>query len=117
MTPMLDVLQKAEAQDPKLARDVIPGRIHPSAVGELVMAQALLKAWNAPAVVTAVTIDAADKQVVQADNTTVSDLDESTQHHFLDAKRPVLPFPILGLHEDWPQFPPVGHSRPSGRRP
>ena len=108
MTPMLDVLQKAQAQDPKLAGDVIPGRIHPSAVGELIMAQALLKSWSAPSVVTAVTIDAAGKPAVQADNTTVSGLEESTNTLSWTQKDRSLPFPILGLHEDWPQFPPVG---------
>ena len=33
MTPLLDVMQKAQAENPKLAPEVIPGRIHPSAVG------------------------------------------------------------------------------------
>ena len=42
MTPLLEVVQKAQAEDPKLAGEVLPGRVHPSAVGELVMAQALL---------------------------------------------------------------------------
>ena len=109
MTPMLDVMQKANAQDPKLAREVIPGRVHPSAVGELLMAQALLRAWDAPPVVTAVTIDAAGKQVVQQDNTTVSGLGEVANPLSLSWTQNdrSLPFPILGLHEDWPQFPPV----------
>ena len=40
--------------------------------------------------VTAVTLDAAGKQVVQEDNTTVSGLDESTEHPCLDAARPVV---------------------------
>ena len=43
MTPLLDVMQKAQAQDPELAHEVIPGRVHPSALGELLMAQALLQ--------------------------------------------------------------------------
>jgi lysophospholipase L1-like esterase len=107
MTPMLDVLNKVETQDPKLAHDVIPGRIHPSAVGELIMAQALLKAWNAPAVVTSVTIDAAGKEAVQADNTTVSDFGKNSDAISWTQRDHVLPFPILGLHENWWQFPPV----------
>ena len=36
------------------------------------MAEALLKAWNAPALVSAVVIDAAAKKVVKADNTQIS---------------------------------------------
>ena len=111
MTPMLDVLQKAQAQDPKLAGDVIPGRVHPSAVGELIMAQALLKSWSAPSVVTAVTIDAAGKQAVQQDNTTVTGLEAGANTLSWTQDDRSLPFPILGLHEDWPQFPPVGSSQ------
>jgi len=107
MKPMLDVLQKAEAQDAGLADNVIPGRIHPSAVGELIMAQALLKAWGASSVATAVTIDATGKQVVQADNTTVSDLVKNADTLSWTQKDRSLPFPILGLHETWWQFPPV----------
>jgi lysophospholipase L1-like esterase len=108
MTPMLDVAQKAQAQEPQLAPSVIPDRIHPSAAGELMMAQALLKAWGATPVVTAVTIDAAGKQVVQADNTTVSGLAIDTNTISWTQNDGSLPFPILGLHENWPQFPPVG---------
>ncbi|MGH7994482.1 MAG: hypothetical protein ACREDQ_13255, partial [Limisphaerales bacterium] len=67
-----------------------------------------LQAWSAPAVVTAVTLDAAGKQVVRADNTTVSALDGSTNSLAWTQNDRSLPFPILGLHEVWPQFPPVG---------
>lgn len=106
MTPMLDVVEKAQAQDPKLATDVIPGRVHPSAVGELIMAQALLRAWNAPALVTAVTIDAASQTAVQAVNTTVSGIQANGQTVSWTQDDRALPFPIPGLHEDWWQFAP-----------
>ncbi|HKI68923.1 MAG TPA: SGNH/GDSL hydrolase family protein, partial [Verrucomicrobiae bacterium] len=65
-TPLVDVMKKAQAENPKLAHEVIPGRIHPSAAGELVMAQGILKAWNAPATVTTVTINAAKNDSAQA---------------------------------------------------
>jgi len=107
MTPLLDVIQKAQAQDPLVAQEVIPGRVHPSALGELLMAQALLKAWNAPAVVTSVTIDAAHDMVVQADSSTVTDVGTAAQTISWTQKDQSLPFPILGLHESWWQFPPT----------
>src|SRR6202020_2917098 len=44
-TPLVDMMKKTFAQSPELAHGVIPVRVHPSAVGELVMAQALLQAW------------------------------------------------------------------------
>lgn len=105
--PLVDVMKTVQAEDPKLAHEVIPGRIHPSAAGELVMAQALLKAWNAPATVTAVTIDAGKGAVVQEDNTKVSDLKTVGGNWSWTQHDNCLPFPVLALHEDWPQFPPV----------
>jgi lysophospholipase L1-like esterase len=105
MTPMLDVMKKSEAQDSGLAHEVIPGRVHPSAVGELIMAQALLTAWNAPAVVTAVAIDAADRTVIHAENTAVDGLATANGSVSWTQNDQALPFPILGLHEDWWQFP------------
>ncbi len=113
-TPLVDVIKKIKAENPKLAHDVIPGRVHPSAAGELVMAQGILQAWHAPATVTTVTINAGKAAVEHVENTTVSDLKKDggalswTQHDRC------LPFPILALHDDWPQFPPVDrpHSWP-----
>lgn len=111
MNPLLDVMQKAQAQEPNLAHNVIPGRIHPSPVGELVMAQALLQAWNAPSTVTAVTIDAAKNAVVQSDNTAVNNLKETDENVSWIQNDESLPFPILGLHEIWPQFPPTENTQ------
>ena len=71
-TPMTAMLQKAHDTDAKLAREIIPDQVHPTAAGHLVMAEARLKAWNAPALVSAVVIDAAAKKVVRADNTQIS---------------------------------------------
>ncbi len=73
-TPMVEMLQKANAADPKLAQKIIPDRVHPGPQGHLIMAEAILKAWNAPATVAAVEIDAAKKRVVQATNTQVEGL-------------------------------------------
>jgi lysophospholipase L1-like esterase len=73
-TPVVDMLKKANSLDPNGARALIPGRIHPAAGGHLIMAEALLKAWNASPLVSAVEIDAASKQIKRADNTTVSKL-------------------------------------------
>jgi lysophospholipase L1-like esterase len=107
MTPLLDMMKKAQEEYPKMASDVIPGRVHPSPVGELVMAQSLLQAWNAPSTVTSVAIDAANNSVVQSDNTEVSDLSGGNGKISWTQNDKSLPFPILGLHEDWPQFPPT----------
>jgi hypothetical protein len=72
--PMVEMLKKAKALDPAGAKTLIPDRVHPSAGGPLVMAEALLKAWGASPIVSAVEIDAASKQVAGADNTAVTEL-------------------------------------------
>ena len=77
-TPVVDMLKKANALDPNGAKALIPGRIHPAAGGHLIMAEALLKAWNASPLVSAVEIDAASKQIKRADNTAVSKLNADT---------------------------------------
>ncbi|MDQ3813876.1 MAG: SGNH/GDSL hydrolase family protein, partial [Armatimonadota bacterium] len=73
-TSVVAGLQKAKEIDAALAQKIIPDRVHPGPAGHLLMAEALLKAWNAPALVTAVEIDAAGQRVVRADNTQVGDL-------------------------------------------
>lgn len=105
--PLVEVMKKSQAENPKLAREVIPGRVHPSAAGELVMAQGILKAWNAPETVTSISIDAAGNSVNLAENTSVSDLKIAYGVLSWTQNDRCLPFPILALHDDWPQFPPV----------
>ena len=67
------MLAKAKAENLETARKIIPDRVHPGASGHLIMALGLLKAWGAPAVVSAVEIDAAAKRVARQENTAVSD--------------------------------------------
>ena len=73
-TPVVAALQKAKQSDATLSQKIIPDRVHPGPAGHLLMAEALLKAWNAPATVSAVEIDAAGKRVARADNTQVAEL-------------------------------------------
>jgi len=72
--PLVAVLEKAQVIDPKLAQRILPDRVHPGPDGHLIMAEALLKAWNAPSTVTSVEIDAAKKRVVHAINTEIDGL-------------------------------------------
>jgi lysophospholipase L1-like esterase len=71
-TSMNDMLTKAHATDPDLSQKLLPDRVHPSPAGHLVMAETLLKVWNAPALVASVKLDASAKSVTNTDNTTVS---------------------------------------------
>ena len=56
--PVVEATRKAFAADAELAGKLNPDRVHPDIGGQLLMAAALLKAWNAPAIVSAVEIDA-----------------------------------------------------------
>ncbi|HSD30001.1 MAG TPA: SGNH/GDSL hydrolase family protein, partial [Vicinamibacteria bacterium] len=60
--------------NPDLARQVLPDRVHPGPAGHAVMGATLLRAWNAPSLVSRVAIDAAGRRVVAAEGTEVSDL-------------------------------------------
>lgn len=107
-TPLVDLMKEAMKTDPALAGKVIPGRVHPGATGELVMAQLLLKAWEAPATVTRVEINAADGKVEGEANAAVSGLSKGTASSVSWTERDkALPYPIMTLHStQWPQFPP-----------
>jgi lysophospholipase L1-like esterase len=106
-TPLVKLMEEAVKTEPALAGKIVPGRIHPGASGELAMAQALLKAWGAPATVTRVAIDAADRRVTQSASTTVSDLASHSGAITWAQTDQCLPYPIMTLHaDDWPQFPP-----------
>jgi lysophospholipase L1-like esterase len=73
-TPVVAALEKAKAINSDLAARLVPDRVHPDFAGHLLMAAALLKAWHAPAVVTAVEIDAAGPRFARQDNTEASEL-------------------------------------------
>ena len=68
--PVVAALKKAEALDPKVAELLLPDRVHPDPPAHWVMAEALLKGWNAPALVSSVTIDVHTGKV-DAKNATV----------------------------------------------
>ncbi len=73
-TGVVEMLRKANASDPATAQKIIPDRVHPTLAGHLIMAEQLLKAWNARSIVSAVTIDAAHGKVVEAQFARITDL-------------------------------------------
>jgi lysophospholipase L1-like esterase len=73
-TPLVEALRKANAADPERAKDIIRDRVHPGPGGHLLMAEALLKSWNAPAEVSSAAIDAAGPRVVSASGAVISGL-------------------------------------------
>ena len=69
--PTFQALQRAKELDPTLAQKLIPDRVHPGAAGHMIMAESLLKAWNAPALVSAVEIDGAAGTLRHSENSKV----------------------------------------------
>lgn len=72
--PMVAMLERANSTDPSLAQKIIPDRVHPGPGGHLIMAECLLKAWNAPSLVASVKIDAQERHVVEEAGTRVTNL-------------------------------------------
>lgn len=99
-TPVTDFLKVLNQQDPNLAQQLIPGRVHPQQGGHWLMAESLLKTWHAPALVSGVAIDAtAKKPIATAQNASVTDLrksKDSLQWTETDQALP-LPFPPAAL--------------------
>lgn len=72
--PVVAALEKAKATDPEGAKKIIPDRVHPGPGGHLLMAAELLKAWQAPALVSAVELDARSGKVSGSKGAKVSGL-------------------------------------------
>lgn len=71
---VVDVLTKAKSIDAPLSTRLIPDRVHPSLSIHWIMAESLLKTWNAPPIVTAVTVHTDRLAVSDEVNTKVTDL-------------------------------------------
>jgi len=92
-SPVVAMLVKAKESDATQAQKIIPDRVHPGPGGHLIMAEALLKSWNAPATVAAVEIDAAGKRVANTSNATVRDLSVASGLTWTETDN-ALPMPI-----------------------
>jgi len=100
--PAVSMLERAKAADAELAKKIIEDRIHPGPGGHLIMAEALLKAWNAPATVAWVEIDAASGRVARAENAKVTTLQAGPSLSWVEADD-ALPLPLpLPLDKDFP---------------
>lgn len=74
--PLTAMLRSANEISPEDAKKIIPDRIHPGFSGHLIMAEQLLKSWDARAVVASVAIETSQKgaKLTSAQYARVSDL-------------------------------------------
>ncbi|HWG20529.1 MAG TPA: GDSL-type esterase/lipase family protein [Terracidiphilus sp.] len=90
--------EKAQALDPRLAKLLVPDRVHPDPVAHWVMAEALLKGWNAPALVSWVAIDAQTASVLKAENAAVDHVEHDGEALRWSETENALPLPLLREH-------------------
>lgn len=92
--PLVAALSRANTVNPAVASKILPDRVHPQHGGHLVMAAALLKAWNAPATVAEVEINAQSGQVTRAENTRISNLSTGGDTLAFMEQDGALPWPL-----------------------
>ena len=90
---LVEATKKADAEDHDKALKFNPDRVHPAPAGQLLMAEGLLKAWEAPALVSSVEIHTEAASSVKAEGAKISDLviGDSISWTEEDA---ALPFPL-----------------------
>jgi len=98
--PFVSALLKAKTLEPELSRAILPDRVHPSPAGALLVTAAVLRSWNAPAIVSSVEIDGAAARVNHAEETRVSDLAKTAQGLVWRQEDRHLPLPIFGMLQD-----------------
>jgi len=91
---VVEATRKAFASDPELAMTINKDRVHPGQSGQLLMAAALLKAWNAPSLVSSVTVDPRPGQIVKAEHATIQGFEVKDGVISWNQLDEALPFPI-----------------------
>ena len=86
--------RKADNLDPKLAVLLLPDRVHPDPLAHWIMAEALLKGWHAPSLVSDITVDAHAGSVTQARNAVVSEVAQTNGELKWTTLEDALPLPL-----------------------
>ena len=92
-TGLVEATKKADGVDHDTAVKFNFDRIHPGPAGQLLMAEGLLKSWNAPSLVSSVQIDTEATTSVRAENSAVTELVVGDKISWVQEDK-ALPFPI-----------------------
>jgi lysophospholipase L1-like esterase len=100
-TPVVAMLRRANELDPVEAQTIIKDRVHPGFSGHLIMAEALLKSWNARPIVSSVTINAgASPKLESAEDATVTELSKANGLTWTETED-ALPLPFAQWQPNW----------------
>jgi lysophospholipase L1-like esterase len=100
-TPVVAMLRQANELDRVEAQTIIKDRVHPGFSGHLIMAEALLKSWNARPFVSSVTISAgATPKVESTEDATVTDLSKANGLAWTETED-ALPLPFAEWQQNW----------------
>jgi lysophospholipase L1-like esterase len=98
--PVIEALTMARRIDPALSTTLIPDRVHPGSGVHWLMAEALLKAWGAPARVASITLDVTRPAALETVNAQISDL-HSNKHTLIWTEiDQALPLPLPSADSD-----------------
>jgi len=98
---VVQVVRNADLADRSNAPKIIPDRVHPGPAGHLIMAEQLLKSWNARALVSAVTIEAragATPQVTREEYAHITGLAAEGGLRWTETEQS-LPLPLASMAE------------------
>jgi lysophospholipase L1-like esterase len=108
-TDFVAMLDRASQTNPSLAKEILSDHIHPSFGGSLMLAEAVLKAWNARAVVASVAIQAsgAHPKVSHVEHAEITALTNTDSLKWTE-KDDALPLPLAQWQGMWGAGPTVG---------
>lgn len=108
-TEFVQMLERASQTNPALAKEILPDHIHPSFGGSLMIAEAVLKSWNARPIVASVAINASGTQpkLSHAEYATITELANSGGIRWTETDDS-LPLPLAQWQEMWGAGPTVG---------
>ncbi|HEY1984821.1 MAG TPA: GDSL-type esterase/lipase family protein [Terracidiphilus sp.] len=92
---VVKAIEKAQATNPQIAKLLLPDRVHPDPLAHWIMAEELLKGWNAPALVSSVSIDAAAGKATDAQNATVDSVAKDNGSLHWTTTENGLPLPLI----------------------
>ena len=108
-TDFVRMLERANQTDPTVAKEILPDHIHPSFGGSLMIAEAVLKSWNARPIVASVTINASGPRpkLSHAEHATVTGLTSADGLRWSETDD-ALPLPLVQWENMWGGGPTIG---------